>query len=141
MRNAFHHFSRLCTVITAGAIGCVLTSEACSLRGPAQSRRAAPGVPSHTGDHQMITFHQALEAACSVVERSGPGDLVVELKGGTFRTTVFFVTAEDRRSDHAVEVAVDAESGKVLTKEARGLVRLLRSEEHTSELQSLRHLV
>jgi hypothetical protein len=73
----------------------------------------------------MITFHQALEAACSVVERSGPGDLVVELKGGTFRTTVFFVTAEDRRSDHAVEVAVDAESGKVLTKEARGLVRLL----------------
>jgi hypothetical protein len=73
----------------------------------------------------MITFHQALEAACSVVERTGPGDLVVELKEGAFKTTVFFVTAEDRRLDYVVEVAVDAESGKVLTKEDGGLVHLL----------------
>jgi uncharacterized membrane protein YkoI len=68
----------------------------------------------------MITFHQALEAACAAVEQSGAGDVVVELKGAEYRTSFAFVTAAERRTDHVVEVAIDAESGKVLKKEDGG---------------------
>ncbi len=73
----------------------------------------------------MITFHQALEAACSVVEQSGAGDVTVEVNGAAYRATFSFVIAAERRKDHVVEVAVDAESGKVLKKEDRGSVPAL----------------
>jgi hypothetical protein len=73
----------------------------------------------------MITFHQALEAAWSAVKATGPGDIVVELQGSDYHGTFSFATAVERRSDHVVEVVVNAESGRVSKLDDKGSVPAL----------------
>ncbi|HTX38153.1 MAG TPA: hypothetical protein VME43_24150 [Bryobacteraceae bacterium] len=66
----------------------------------------------------MITSLDALEAACSSVGHSAPGDIRTELHGSEYLVVFCFVTDAERRQDRILVATVDADSGKVTRTEA-----------------------
>ena len=100
----------------------------CGLSGAAASPRTATTNGSNEregGKSQVITFNEALENVWSRVKETTPGDLVVQLEGTQYKITFSFVTALERRSDHVVELTVNAETGEVTKQIDQGSVLAL----------------